>query len=114
MIVDCTDRKLAEAERKRAQEKLELCVAERTKELSEAISELEIEVTERRRAEAKLTLATNELEQSNRELRQFAYVASHDLQEPLRAVSGYCQLLKDKYGSKLDADAKTVTRLGRA
>ena len=64
--------------------------------LRKAHDELELRVQER----------TAELARSNAELQQFAYVASHDLQEPLRMVSNFTQLLAERYGPKLDNDAR--------
>ena len=64
-----------------------------------------IDITERRQAEEELKQMVGQISRSNTELEQFAYVVSHDLQEPLRMVASYTQLLAKRYQDKLDADA---------
>lgn len=62
-------------------------------------------INDHQRAEEKLTHYAAELKRSNEELQHFAYIASHDLQEPLRMISSYLQLIERRYKNRLDTDA---------
>jgi PAS domain S-box-containing protein len=99
---DISDRKKAEdalrAGEERHRAELEQRIEERTSELAITNERLTHEIAERKQT-------ATELERSNAELQQFAYVASHDLQEPLRMISSYVRLLQRRYLGKLDQDA---------
>jgi PAS domain S-box-containing protein len=66
---------------------------------------LGLDITERKRSEEKLHRLTEDLKRSNEDLQQFAYIASHDLQAPLRNIKGFAQMLSRRYKSKLDDKA---------
>lgn len=94
----------------RAKEELEGRVEKRTRELQQ-------ELGERRRAEGELAHRNEELRQSNKELDDFAYIASHDLKEPLRGIHNFSVFLLEDYADKLDDEGRskleTLTRLSR-
>ncbi|HET6568885.1 MAG TPA: CHASE3 domain-containing protein [Rhodothermales bacterium] len=81
---------------------LEVRVRDRTVALETANELLQAEVMERQKAEEQLTSANVELTRSNRELQDFAYVASHDLQEPLRKIMTFSSMLELEQGDHLD------------
>lgn len=99
---DVTERKARESELHRHREHLEELVDRRTAELTEINDRLSREADERRRAQERLRLRTEALARSNADLEQFAYIASHDLQEPLRKVRAFGDRLETKYADALD------------
>lgn len=64
------------------------------------------DITQHKRREAELNSLLSELDNSNKELEQFAYIASHDLQEPLRKIASYGELLREEHGSQLNDEGK--------
>lgn len=75
-------------------------------ELEEANQKLQHEIVLREAAQEELRSSLTELKNANTELEQFAYIASHDLQAPLRGISSFSQLLQQRYRGQLDSDGQ--------
>jgi light-regulated signal transduction histidine kinase (bacteriophytochrome) len=105
LIAEAVHRFQAETELAKYRDRLEELVRQRTLELEAANQRLQLEILHRQRAQEILLQTARELERSNHDLEQFAYVASHDLQEPLRAVGGYVKLLQHRFPKELDSKA---------
>ncbi len=101
VFVDITVRKQMEEELREARDRLEIRVNERTAELAVANQSLRAEIEDRKQVEAELELYMNKLERSNRELQDFAFIASHDLQEPLRKIQSFGEMLKQNWAGNL-------------
>jgi two-component system NtrC family sensor kinase len=99
-------RKEMEVERSRIEKAAAETKALLAEKLLNTVEKLEEEIEERKRMELKIKNYSRVLELSNKELESFAYVASHDLQEPLRAVSGFLELVEKQYKNKLDEKGK--------
>lgn len=87
-------------------ERFETSVDPHTTELIEVNNRLRAKVLEQQQTEQKLAHQAQALARSNADLEEFAYVVSHDLQEPLRAMTAFSQLLEQRYGQQLDASAQ--------
>lgn len=113
-IRELEDRKRLEAELSEEKARLEERVHERTSQLRLTNEGLREEIKKRRKAETKLKQNSTELKRSNEELENFAYVSSHDLQEPLRKIQSFGDVLREEYAEKLDDGALYIERMQSA
>jgi PAS domain S-box-containing protein len=103
---DVTLRKKAEQVLQNAHDELERRVEQRTAELTKANELLTLEITERERGKRELKVYAEKLERSNRELQDFAFIASHDMQEPLRKIQTFTHMIKERYAGTLDSTGR--------
>ena len=107
---DVTAQKEAKDLLKKTRDELACAVEERTRALQAINAALQDEIHERTATEKALQIKAEELARSNRDLEQFAYAASHDLQEPLRNVTSCVQLLRNRFGDEMGPDADQLMR----
>jgi PAS domain S-box-containing protein len=112
--LDLKNRRALEKQLLLEKQKLESRVNERTKQLQLTNEGLRKEITKRHAIEAELQAYGEELSRSNSELEDFAYVASHDLQEPLRKIQAFSNLLTSEYADKLGDGSDYVARMHAA
>ena len=108
------DRQGLEDALQREKEKLEQHVRERTEQLQVTNEGLRKEILKRQSAEKELHAYSKELARSNQELQDFAYVSSHDLQEPLRKIQAFGDLLETEYGDSLGEGKEYLVRMQSA
>lgn len=110
IATDITARKQAEHLLQKVNDELEQRVRKRTAELKSVNASLQAEIIERRESERKLSQTASKLETSNQALQDFAYVASHDLQEPLRKIQAFGGRLQVKYAEQLGSQGQDYLR----
>ena len=110
IATDITERKQIEHLLQKTNDELEHRVRKRTVELKRVNDSLEVEIAERRESERQLSKTAADLKSSNRALQDFAYVASHDLQEPLRKIRTFGGRLEVKYAEELGEQGKDYLR----
>jgi PAS domain S-box-containing protein len=111
IIRDITERKTAEEELRKHRSHLQELVIERTTELSKANEQLQKEIVKHKQAEERKAQLLEEVESVNRELKDFAYIVSHDLKAPLRAIGTLANWIAADYTDKLDEDGKEQLEL---
>ncbi len=118
MLIDSFNEMLEQIQQRdselvKAKDELEIRVQERTAELTNTNQQLKGEIGEREKAERKQVELYKELESVNQELKDFAYIASHDLKAPLRAIKTLADWISSDYGDKLDQDGQEQLKLLR-
>lgn len=111
---EITERKKLQKELERLNAQLESRVAKRTQQLEKTNEGLKGEIKRRHQVEAELQEYSKNLSRSNQELQDFAYVASHDLQEPLRKIRAFGDILQSEYKSELGDGARYLERMQNA